>query len=77
MILLDHTKDIKLDPNNPPFNNYQAFQQNYIGLKVLADTVREEERKMHAAEPPGGKTVIFFQVVRLIQLWVVRLIGFP
>ena len=60
MTLLDHTKGIKLDHSNPPFNNYQAFEQNYIGLKVLADTVREEERKMYAAEPPGGKTVLLF-----------------
>ncbi len=60
MIVLDHKKGIKLNRDDPPFNNYQAFEQNYLGLKILADAVREEERKMFAAEPPGGKTVLFF-----------------
>ncbi len=58
MIVLDHENNIVLDPKNPPFNNYQAFEQNYLGLKILADSVREEERKMHRDEPPGGKTVL-------------------
>ncbi|NCC62020.1 MAG: hypothetical protein EOM12_14020 [Verrucomicrobiae bacterium] len=47
-ITLDHVDGITLDPANPPFNNYHAFSQNYIGLKILADAVREAELKVIA-----------------------------
>lgn len=46
MIVLDHVRSINLDPSDPPLDNYQAFEQNYAGLKILADSVREEELKM-------------------------------
>ncbi len=40
-----------LDPSNPPFNNYQAFEHHYFGLKALADTVREYELNVIATDP--------------------------
>lgn len=59
MIVLDHINNIVLDPANPPLNNYQAFQHNYSGLKILADSVREIELQRHAANPPGSMTFHF------------------
>jgi hypothetical protein len=50
-IILDHVKNISLDPSNPPFNNYQAFEHHYFGLKALADTVREYELNVIATDP--------------------------
>ena len=44
-VILDHVDGIVLDPTNPPFNNYHVFGQNYVGLKILADSVREAELK--------------------------------
>jgi hypothetical protein len=51
LITLDFEKGIKLDPSDPPFNNYQAFQSNFAGLKILADSVRETERQYVANDP--------------------------
>jgi hypothetical protein len=56
-IILDHIKVISLDPSNPPFNNYQAFEHNYIGLKILADAVRECELKVIADDPHAAHVV--------------------
>ncbi|GAB3006863.1 hypothetical protein GCM10027077_20320 [Arenimonas maotaiensis] len=56
-IVLDHTLGIALDPSDPPFNNYQAFASNYVGLKILADSVRELERQYVAGSTPFPRTV--------------------
>lgn len=56
-IILDHVKNISLDPLNPPFNNYQAFEHHCFGLKVLADTVREYELKVIADDPHAAHVV--------------------
>lgn len=57
-IVLDHIQGIILDPKNPPFNNYQAFNQSYIGLKILADSVRELELKKLADDPHAAHVVV-------------------
>jgi hypothetical protein len=57
-IVLDHDQGIILDPTNPPFNNYQAFQHNYSGLKILADAVREAELKVIANDPHASHVVM-------------------
>lgn len=49
--VLDHSQGITLDTSNLPFNNYQAFKSNYVGLKILADTVRELELTYIANDP--------------------------
>jgi hypothetical protein len=56
-IVLDHERAISLDQSDPPFNNYQAFRSNYLGLKILADTVRDLERKYAASDPHAAKVV--------------------
>jgi hypothetical protein len=56
-IILDHVRGIALDPNNAPFDNYQAIKSNYIGLKILADTVREIEREYVADNPLASDTL--------------------
>ena len=56
-IVLDHVNGILLDPSNSPFNNYHAFQQNYFGLKILADSVREAELKV-VADNPHAKHIV-------------------
>ncbi len=35
LIVLDYQEGIALDPQNPPFGNYQAFRSSYEGLKTL------------------------------------------
>ena len=67
-IILDHVRKIELDPANPPFNNYQAFKSNYVGLKILADSVREFERQYIAKDPYASHVVLHlsFQVPDLI-----------
>ncbi len=50
-IVLDHVEGIALDPANPPFHNSHTFGQNYAGLKILADTVREAELKVISDDP--------------------------
>jgi len=57
-IVLDHVDGIVLDPTNPPFNNYHAFGQNYVGLKILADSVREAELKVIADDPYAKHVVL-------------------
>ncbi|MFC5519400.1 hypothetical protein [Polaromonas jejuensis] len=57
-IVLDHERGIKLDPADPPFNNYQAFKSNYVGLKILADSVRELERQYVASDPHAAHVVL-------------------
>lgn len=57
-IVLDHVKGIFLNPANPPFDNYHAFGQNYAGLKILADTVREAELKVIADDPYAKHVVL-------------------
>ncbi len=57
-ITLDHVEGIVLDSSNPPFNNYQAFQQNYSGLKILADAVREQELKVITDDPYATHVVL-------------------
>lgn len=57
-IVLDHIRGIALDRANPPFNNYQAFKSNYVGLKILADSVRELERQYVANDPHAAHVVL-------------------
>lgn len=57
-IVLDHQQGIELDPSDPPFNNYQAFHANYVGLKILADSVRELERQYLAHDPHAEHVVL-------------------
>jgi len=57
-IMLDHVEGIVLDPSNPPFNNYHAFEQNYIGLRILADAVRDAELKVIADDPHAKHVVL-------------------
>ena len=56
-IMLDHQTGIELDPTNPPFNNYQAFQQTYDGLKLLANIVRDFELRVIAENPYAANTI--------------------
>jgi len=58
-ITLDHALEIVLDPSNPPFSNYQAFQHNYAGLKILADSVREFELKVIADDPHAANVTLY------------------
>lgn len=58
-IILDHTQGIILDPSNPPFNNYQAFEHHYSGLKILADSVRNYEIKMIENDPNAAYLVTY------------------
>jgi hypothetical protein len=57
-IVLDHVRGIALDRANPPFDNYQAFKSNYVGLKILADSVRELERAYIANDPHAAYVVL-------------------
>ncbi len=57
-IVLDHNQCIAFDPKNPPFGNYQAFKSNYEGLKTLAGTVRELERRYVASDPHAEHVVL-------------------
>ena len=57
-IVLDHLTKITLDPSDPPFNNYQAFQANYVGLKILADAIRELERQYLTKDPHAEHVVL-------------------
>lgn len=57
-IILDHQQGITLDPSDPPFNNYQAFHANYVGLKILADAVRELERQYLLQDPHAEHVVL-------------------
>ena len=57
-IVLDQVSGVALDPNDPPFNNYQAFVANYEGLKILAATVREFEIQ-YVADDPHAAHVLF------------------
>lgn len=57
-ITLDHVQGIFLDPCDPPFNNYQAFHSSYVGLKILAETVREMERQYIASDPHAEHVVL-------------------
>lgn len=57
-IILDYVEGIVLDRANHPFNNYHAFGQNYIGLKFLADAVREAELKFIADDPHAKHVVL-------------------
>ena len=57
-IILDHVHGIALDPADPPFSNYQAFHSNYVGLKILADSVRELERQYVATDPYAEHVVL-------------------
>jgi len=50
-ITLDHIDRIVLDPENAPFSNYAAFESSYEGLKTLAYTVRDMERRYIASDP--------------------------
>lgn len=56
-IVLDHQEGITLDPSNSPFSNYQAFQQTYDGLKLLADIVRDLELKASADDPYAAQSI--------------------
>ena len=58
LIVLDHQEGIALDPQNPPFGNYQAFKSSYEGLKTLAGTVRELERRYIASDPHAEHVVL-------------------
>ena len=57
-IILDHQRGVSLDTADPPFNNYQAFKSNYIGLKILADSVRELERQYVINDPYAPHVVL-------------------
>lgn len=57
-MILDHVDGIILDPANPPFDNYHAFGQTYIGLKILADAVREAELQVIADDPHAKHIVL-------------------
>ena len=57
-VTLDHIDEIILDPANAPFANYQAFGSSYEGLKTLAFTVRELERR-YIASDPHAENVVF------------------
>ena len=50
-ITLGHLDGITIDPANAPFANYQAFGSSYEGLKTLAFTVRDLERRFIAIAP--------------------------
>lgn len=57
-VTLDHLDGIIIDPSNAPFANYQAFQSSYEGLKTLAFTVRELERRYIASDPDAEHVVL-------------------
>lgn len=57
-VTLDHIRGIVLDPANAPFSNYQAFGFYYEGLKTLAHTVRELERRYIASDPHAEHVVL-------------------
>lgn len=57
-IVLDHVQGIAIDPENAPFENYQAFESSYEGLRTLAFTVRELERRYVASDPYAEQVVL-------------------
>ena len=57
-IILDHVEGISIDPVDAPFANYQAFGSSYEGLKTLAGTVRELERRYVASDPHAEHVVL-------------------
>ena len=57
-IILDHQQGIALNPQSPPFGNYQAFKSSYEGLRTLAGTVREFERRYIASDPHAEHVVL-------------------
>ncbi|MBA4264319.1 MAG: hypothetical protein C0453_04495 [Comamonadaceae bacterium] len=57
-IILDHVQGIAIDPENAPFANYQAFASSYEGLKTLAFTVREIERRYVASDQHAEHVVL-------------------
>jgi len=63
-ITLDHLDGITIDPANAPFANYQAFGSSYEGLKTLALTVRELERR-YIASDPHAEHVVFHTFTRV------------
>jgi hypothetical protein len=60
-ILLDNEKHIILDPNNPPFENYQSLRQSYFGLRILANTVRNLEIQKIMSDPMAAETLVHFE----------------
>lgn len=67
-IVLDYLNQIKLDPANPPFNNYQALYANAAGLKILADSVREQERQYLTKDPFAEHVVLDMGMVPIPPL---------
>lgn len=57
-IILDHALGVSIDPANAPFENYQAFSSSYEGLKTLAFTVRDIERRYVASDPHAEHVVL-------------------
>jgi hypothetical protein len=51
LVTLDHIDGIAIDPQDAPFSNYQAISSSFEGLKTLALTVRECERRYIASDP--------------------------
>jgi hypothetical protein len=62
--ILDHVDGIAIDPSNAPFANYQAFASSYEGLKTLAFTVRELERR-YIANDPHAEHVVLHTLMRV------------
>lgn len=58
-VILDHVRNIALDPENSPFRNYQAFGYNMAGLTILAASVRKHEREVVLNNPYASKTVLY------------------
>ena len=50
IITLDNVKNIQLDENNSPLNNYQALNYLPLGLHAMACTVREEEVRLYPSK---------------------------
>jgi len=50
IITLDHVKNIQLDKNNSPLDNYQALDYLRLGLHAMAYTVREEEVRLYLSK---------------------------
>ena len=50
IITLDYVKNIKLDENNSPLNNYQALDYLPFGLYAMASTIRDEEVRLYMSK---------------------------
>ena len=50
IITLDHVRNIRLDKNNSPLDNYQALDYLPLGLHAIACTVREEEVRLYQSK---------------------------